>query len=89
MLGGALQWISRIGRAHMSPAYGGSGIHSDCSVHAGALGERRELARGPLEETARFTQQTLDNFKESSEVPAGMISKIQEFGSKLASQLFD
>lgn len=56
---------------------------------AGALGERRELARNPLEETARFTQQTIDNIKESSEAPGGVISRLQEFGKKLASQLFD
>jgi hypothetical protein len=61
----------------------------NASACAGALGERRELARGPLEETARFTQQTLDNLKESSEVPAGVISKLQELGKNLASQLFD
>jgi hypothetical protein len=56
---------------------------------AGALGERKALARGPLEETARLTQQTLDTLKESSEVPAGVISKLQELGKKFASQLFD
>jgi hypothetical protein len=58
-------------------------------LHAGALGERRELPRNPLEETARFTQQTLDNFVESTEAPGGVISRLREFGKSIASHLFD
>lgn len=71
---------------------GGRSIHRalvNWCIDAGARGERRELARGPLEETARFTQQTLDTFKESSDASASMISKLQDFGKDIASKLFD
>jgi hypothetical protein len=58
--------------------------------NAGALGERRELSRGPLEETARFTQETIGKVKEQAEGGSKtLVTKLQDIGKSIASLIFD
>lgn len=53
----------------------------------GSMGENRETARNPFEETARFTQQTIESVK--SVEGHGLIARINGFGRSIASALFD